>query len=388
MADETKTLDVKEPQVIRHYPDDEAGFFWHHRLLLQKCGAGIWIGVSPDGDLEKIDLNVTEHIALDRKALFPRAQAPYVYAFDELSRAELEGYKRRAKMMVNLFNDASLEEVDAYEWLVADVTRDDFGEKVDESAVDDGVVLRDSALVEIEGEEVYAVRVNSAKKEEWMRSREESKGDARLLGHYTDGQGRRYLDFSEAIDMMTEAKYEDWPLTGPRACLEFLKCVRSGTSDLVGYHLQWAHNSGVSSYAAAVFEHRTLCDCLKNFIQIDQVDPSSLLGTEYMVRRIIQIETAVSRNPASPDYSGLEVIMESGIGTAGEARAVKFQEWVGGRLKDRAQVQKQARLYKEEFGRRRTDSDQPSSAQAKSKGKGKGKAKARGTENQATGSES
>ena len=221
-----------------------------------------------------------------------------------------------------------------------------------------------------------------------MRSREESKGDARLLGHYTDGQGRRYLDFSEAIDMMTEAKYEDWPLTGPRACLEVLKSVRSGASDLVGYHLQWAHSSGISSYAAALFEHRTLCDCLKNFIQIDQVDPSSLLGTEYMVRRIIQIEPAVNRNPASPDYSGLEVIMESGIGSTGEARAVKFQEWVGALLKDRAQVQKQARLYKEEFGRRRADSDQPSSAQAKSKGKGKGKAKARGTENQAMGSES
>eukprot|EP00438_Fugacium_kawagutii_P027262 Skav214355 [mRNA] locus=scaffold86:483215:498428:+ [translate_table: standard] len=359
-------------------------------LLLEKCSPGVWIGVSPDGDLERIDLNLTEHITLDRKALFPRAQSAYVYAFDELSRAELEAYKRRAKVMVNLFNDASIEEVDAYEWLIADVSREDFGEKVPDNTVDDGVILRDSALVEIEGEEVYAVRVNAAKKEEWMRSREESKGDARLLGHYTDGQGRRYLDFSEAIDMMTEAKYDDWPLTGPRACLEFLKSVRSGASDLVAYHLQWAQNSGISSYAAALFEHRTICDCLKAFIQTDQVDPSSLLGTEYMVRRLIQIETAVGRNPAAPDYSGLEVIMESGIGSSGEARAVKFQEWIGARLKDRAQVQKQARLYKEEFNRRRSDNEQPGGPSPKSKGKGKGKpkSKARGSENTATGADS
>eukprot|EP00435_Cladocopium_sp_Y103_P025170 s756_g6.t1 len=311
----------------------------------------------PGPDSVQLKAIGVEHIALDRKALFPRAQAPYVYAFDDLSRAELEMYRRRAKIMNNLFNDASLEEVDSYEWLVADVTRADFGEKVSDEAIDEGVILRDSALVEIEGEEVYVVRINVAKKEEWMKSREQSKGDPRLLGHHTDGQGRRHLDFRDAIDLMTQTEFDDWPLSGPRACLEFLKSVRSGSTDLITYHLHWSRNSGVSSFGAAVFEHRTLCDCLKSFIQVDQIDVSSLLGAEYMVRRLIQIETAVTRNPQAPDYSGLDVIMESGIGYSGEARALKFQEWVGTRLKERAQVQKNARLYKEEFGKKQTGAD-------------------------------
>eukprot|EP00435_Cladocopium_sp_Y103_P025473 s1233_g6.t1 len=364
---------------------------WSRHKFGPRIG-GIWIGLSPDGDLERIDLNVTEHITLDRRAAFPNAQAPYVYAFDEMSRAELEGYHRRAKVMNNLFNDASLEEVDSFDWLIADVSREDFGEKVRDALVDDGVSLRDSALVEIEGEEVYVVCVGTKKKDDWIKSHVQAKGDPRLLGHFTDGQGRRFLDFSEAIDLMNEKEFSDWPLTGPRACLEFLKSVRSSSSDLVGYHLQWARNSGISQYGAAVFEHRTLCDCLKSFIQVDQVDPSSLLGAEYLVRRLIQIETAVSRNPAAPDYSGLDVIMESGVGVSGEARTVKFQEWIGTKLKERAQVQKQARLYKEEFGLKKSDASQGGQdggqgrGAGRGKGGGRGKGKARGSENSATGS--
>eukprot|EP00438_Fugacium_kawagutii_P028529 Skav222526 [mRNA] locus=scaffold2875:77220:78404:+ [translate_table: standard] len=376
---ELRTLDVREPQIIRHYPLDAGGFFWHHRVLLEKCSAGVGIGLSPDGDLERIDLSVTEHITLDRRALFPRPQAPFVYAFDEITRAELEMHRRRAKVMNNLFNDATLQEVDSYEWLVADTSREDFGEKVSDEVVDQGVTLHDSALVEIEGEEVYAVRVAISKKDDWMKSKEESKGDPRLLGYFNDGQGRRFLEFGEAIDLMGEKTFDDWPLTGPRACLEFLKSVRSSSTDLITYHLQWSRNSGVSQYAAALFEHRALCDCLKSLIQVDQVDVSSLLGAEFMVRRLVQIETAVSRNPASPDYSGLELLMESGVGSTGEARVVKFQEWVAARLKEKAQVQKQARLYREEFGRRRPEGEENPPGKGRGRGKGKAKNKARGS---------
>ena len=60
-----RTLDIREPQIIRHYPNDDNGFLWAHRVLLEKAGPGIWIGLRPDGDLERIDLNVVVHIALN-----------------------------------------------------------------------------------------------------------------------------------------------------------------------------------------------------------------------------------------------------------------------------------------------------------------------------------
>lgn len=80
----------------------------------------------------------------------------------------------------------------------------------------------------------------------WQKPHDESKGDSRLLGYFTDGQGRRHLDFSDSVDMVTQPEYADWTLMGPRVCLELLKSIRDGSNDLVAYHLQWSRNSGIS----------------------------------------------------------------------------------------------------------------------------------------------
>ena len=375
MANDPKTLDIREPQVIRHYPRDAGDFYWHHRVLLEKTGPGQWIALTPDGDLERIDLTVVPHITLDRNSDFPDAQSPYVYAFDEIPRAQLDHHKRRAKTMSNLFNDATVEEIESFEWLVADVTRDDFGESFRAEDMVDAVYIHDSALVEYEGEVVHAVRVPTSKRSEWIQQREKTKGDSRLLGDHRDAQGRRYLCFQAALDLMTSVEFSDWPITGPRATTEFLRSIREGTSDLVTYHLQWARNSGVSSYAACLHEHRCLCDYLRHLITVDQVDVSNLLGAEMICRRLITIETAVARNPQMPDFSGLELVMEDSIGQTGEAKTTNFTAWISSKLKEKAQVQKQARLYKEEFGRGRGSTG---SGDAEQKGRGRGRGKAKG----------
>ena len=164
-------------------------------------------------------------------------------------------------------------------------------------------------------------------------------------------------------------KMDDWPLAGPRAVLEFLRAVHEGTSDLATYRLNWSQPSGVSNFGAAVHEHRVLCDIVR-------VDLSNLLCSELVVRRLIQIEMAVARNPNSPDYSGLDLVMEQPVGAAGPAVTMDFTNWISGKLKERANVQKQARLYREEFGGRRdrgnygkNDSDD----RARGRGRGRGR---------------
>ena len=371
-----RTLDVREPQVIRHYPNDPNGFFWHHRLLVEKCSPGVWIGLSPDGDLERLDLNVVPHIALDRRAAFPPAQAPYVYAFDELTKAELEGFRRRAKVMNNLFNDSAFEEVAAYQWVIADPSRADFGTEIEEEAVDDGVVLRDSAICEKDGEEVFVTRIAADKRAQWISDKEKTKGDCRLLGLHVDGQGARHLDFARAIDLMQPATLPDWPLSGPRASLEFLKAVRTGATDLISYHMHWAQHSGISQYAAAKHEHRAILEAVKALICFDQFDASNSLGIEYLIRRVIMIETATARSPSNPDFTGLEVVLEAPIGLGGEAQTLKFNEWIGSRLKEKATIQKQSRLYKEEFGKRKGAEGGDDGQKGKGKGKPKAKPKA------------
>ena len=220
--------------MIRHYPNDAAGFFWHHRVLLQKCSPGVWIALTPDGDLERIDLGQVDHITLDRRSLFPPAQAPYTYAFDDMTKTELEMYRRRARTTVNLFNDADFQEVDAFEWVVGDTSRPDFGEPISAELIENGVTLRDSGIVEKDGDEVFVVRIAVAEKEQWITSKEATKGDLRLLGDFRDSQGRRYLSFSESVDKLRSSSMDDWPLSPEHRIMITIKILVFSAIDLEG----------------------------------------------------------------------------------------------------------------------------------------------------------
>lgn len=378
-----RTLDVREPQILRHYPADPAGFYWHHRLLLHKVQPGVFIALTPDGDLERIDLHSVDHLPLERRADFPGPQSPFVYAFDELSRVELERFRRRAQQMASLFNDTPVEDIDAYEWIVADPSHELFGQAVEEALVDQGVTLGDSGIISLEGSEAFVRRIANSQKENFIKEKDASSTDVRLLGDFRDGQGHRYLDFKSAINKLTEAPMPDWPLQGPRVAMEFLKSVRSGPGDLATYHLSWAKSSGVNIYSMACHDHRIICNVLRAALEVDQINVGNTLSLELMTRRLVQIETAVSRSPLNPDFTGLEMVLEDPIGAGGEANTSTFNNWLAGKLKEKANIAKQSRLFKEEFQSGKGIGSQDwsgaeASAGGKEKGKGKGaKAKAK-----------
>lgn len=240
------TLDLKEPQILRHFPQDANGFLWHHRVLLCKVSPGIWIGLTPDHDLERLNLHEVEHISLDRRSPFPAPQRPYVYAFDDMGRADLERLKRRAQSMATLFNDTAVDDIEVYEWLIAETNHPEFGTVVHEDDIDLGVTMGDSAIIHRNGQEVFVRRISSTDKKQWLENMDSSRGDLRLLGDHRDNQDKRFLDFKTALTLMKESKFDDWPLQGPRVVMEFLKAVRSGPGDLATYHLTWMKASGVN----------------------------------------------------------------------------------------------------------------------------------------------
>ena len=96
------------------------------------------------------------------------------------------------------------------------------------------------------------------------------------------------------------------------------------------------------------------------------------------VRRLVQIERAVARNPRQPDFSGLSLITEVCIDRTGAAHASKFDEYVTERQQKHAYVLKQTRLFSEEDSKNshRSDAGPPDRAPAwrkkKNKGGGKG----------------
>ena len=169
------------------------------------------------------------------------------------------------------------------------------------------------------------------------------------LGVHKDAQNKRYLSLSDAYPMLRQSSFDDWGFAGPRAALEFLGSIREGTSDLPGYHLQWLQHSGVNSRSAVAHEHKTILEAVRLGICRDQLDISNLLSFELLIRRAIQLEMAVARCPSNPEFSGLEALMESPITSGGSASTRALDSWLTDRLKEKAQIQKQARLYREEM---------------------------------------
>ena len=76
------TLDIPEPQVLVHYPDDEGAPYWHHRVLVKRVMAGVWIAITPDLDLVRHNLLEQRHIVLDRNSMFPANHRRETYGFD------------------------------------------------------------------------------------------------------------------------------------------------------------------------------------------------------------------------------------------------------------------------------------------------------------------
>ena len=153
---------------------------------------------------------------------------------------------------------------------------------------------------------------------------------------------------SALADSDRKARTAAWQFEGPPVTVDFLQAVLVGPGALVAYHLEWARLSGVPSASAQCHEHRNNVGIIGLALSADQVQVAGLACIEQLVRRTIQLEMAVERNPRHPDFSGLSVIVDGPVTATGAVRAPKFANWVADRQKERSQVLKQRRLYGEE----------------------------------------
>lgn len=353
MADEL-TLDVADPQVLVHFPDDPH-LTQHHRLLLCKLSPGRWIAATPDHDLEVLDLNAHRHTVLGRRCAFPDNLFDDVYAFDPISKNDLEGLRRRAKTMMVVLGDGAVEEIGRRVWLFSDPSSTKLGMTVPDDDLRHAMTLGNRGLVEVDGciEAIEEVPIDKAK--DFKDEKKGSLGDLRTLGHHVDNQNVRFISLTDAFPLMRETAMPDWTFEGPRAVKEFLGSVIQGTADLTSYHLQWLQHSGVNPRSSIGYEHKYLIECLRLSICRDQLDPTNLLGLELLTRRIVQLEVAVARNSAAPDFSGLDMLMESPISQSGTASTRALDTWLTSRLKEKASIQKHTRLYREEMAHKTKD---------------------------------
>ena len=70
-------------------------------------------------------------------------------------------------------------------------------------------------------------------------------------------------------------------------------------------------------------------------------------------------------------------MLEESVGVGGEAVTTTFNTWIASKLKEKANIAKQARLYKEEF-RGTSAAGPPAQTEPNPRGRGRGKGKGRG----------
>ena len=130
------TLDIPEPQVLVHYPADAGGLTWHHRILVKKVTAGVWIAVTPDLELVRHNLLEHRHIVLDRNAMFPADRRPFCYGFDPVPRAEILALKRRAAVQAAILGDDDADmEIDNFAWVISEGDHLRFGQALTDPEV-------------------------------------------------------------------------------------------------------------------------------------------------------------------------------------------------------------------------------------------------------------
>ena len=124
-------------------------------------------------------------------------------------------------------------------------------------------------------------------------------------------------------------------------------------------------------------EHKIICNVIRNALEIDQLNVVNSLAFELLIRRLVQMETAVARNAQNPDFTGLDLMLEDSVGQGGEAITTTFNSWLSTKLKEKASIAKQTRLYKEEF-RATASSSTAVPTDSSNQGRGDGPVRLRG----------
>ena len=348
----THALATRYRIVLVDYPDD-ANFTWHMRLLIHHGGGAQWAASTPDHHLQILDLARHRIIPFRSGEELPARARGDAYIFDEFEEGEEDGLMRQARLYAETVGFvAPAAARPAGVWRVSDTAHAMFGEVVPEEALDDeeSVVTRDAVgCAYIEDRWVNIERVPDNQLATWRARKGNGPGrDKRVLGTVVDPRGKRFLREEEAARQWSGAPIADTPLQGPSVVLDFFEALMVAGLTLLAYHMNWKQKSGVGEKSAVCREHFFICEQLRVEVTIDQVDLTQLVSSEFRVRRLLQIEAAVERNPRQPDFEGLEVMLTSALNPSGGAVTEKFSEWMTARQRDQAQILKQGRLLREE----------------------------------------
>ena len=348
-------LDIAQIQIIVHFgAGADADCPYHHRILLRRISPGDskWIILTPDHDRYVEDLDDLEWYIIRRNHAFPDEYIQAgLYHFDPIDPQILRQQLRDAKEEAHLQGGDSEAAVGAAVWRFNDPRFNKFSLPVEQELVDDPNLFTEMAghaLVLVSGVIYHAELVEPEEFDTWKLQGVKDLHDSRLLPGPRDAQPSTLAAY---LKTCAEVERPLWRFEGSRVAREWFTGVANGPANFTSYHAEWIRMSGVAEGCAQAHEHRQLCECFRMSVHDDGLDIQNISSFEQLVRRIVQIEMAVDKNPKHPDFTGLGILVDGTTTAGGAARVPKFTSWVTSRQKEQGDIWKQRRLYSEELGK-------------------------------------
>ena len=146
-------------------------------------------------------------------------------------------------------------------------------------------------------------KIGKSELEAVMKKWRAADSDSRILKILRDASGNRNRSLADAAPLLTEESMDDRPHAGERSFKEASDAVLRTSQNWKTYHLTWKQESGVAHGSSLCHEHEVLCEAFRFGHEVDQINASNLSSFELLMRRMIRIEMAVSRNSKAPDFT-------------------------------------------------------------------------------------
>lgn len=390
-----RSLDISELQMLVEFPGDLNNLDYHHRILWYRVDRSTWIISTPDYDVYEEDYDGMTVIPLNRNSPYPAQYAGMMYVPNAANlMMQYQDMKRQADSLAVVRGCADRPGVPAPagdggggQWRVADVDSKHFGNIIPHGELSDpqtNVMLEAGEArkrLHLKGGEILTLELVEDY-DKWKEAKRPGlpggdAGDLRILGCSRLSSGKRQLSLMKALETMHPEAFSDWPHRGPKATKEFLESVLENGGDLSTYHASFMRKSGLSDHSAAAHELKNLLQVLRLGISYDQLDVSNLAAMEQVVRRIVEIQIAVRRNPKHPTFDSFDYNTRGTVDEVGGARAAGYFEWMAEQQKAEAKTLKSTREWRQEQDaeRRRSKPEKDSSGDDGEGGKGKKKKK-------------
>ena len=358
MAAVQLSLDIPEQQVCLDFPLDE-NYTWHGRVLMIMGEPGYWVVMTPDLELEYVQITAHRVVPVGRGAALPNRVLGDVYYFDQVDAPTMDRMRGEARALATAVGvttlPAALPGAAAARWIFSDPAHEKFGQEVDpRMPLDEGKFLArgayglvDAGLGAQDWLPVELVRLEDDA--QWRHEKQTGPGrDFRVLPILRDQAGRRRARLSDTLQRSVAHSSKDWVFRGPSALEELATAIDATGMDLSTYFTHWKGVSGVAPSLGICVEMRNLLEALRLAFTYDQLDVMNIAAFELLGRRVLQIQRAVRANAKHPSFDGLEGMLSFALDEQGGVVTSKFDEFYSGEQRSNALIMKQQRLMREE----------------------------------------